>query len=51
MVELGSKHPSLAKAMINEYEIKQRYIVEHRERFKDRTFDHIQSLKNILEMN
>jgi hypothetical protein len=35
MVELGSKHPSLAKAMINEDEIKQRYIVEQRERFKD----------------
>jgi len=35
MVELGSKHPSLAKAMINEYEIKQRYIVEQRKRFKD----------------
>ena len=35
IVELGSKHPSLAKAMINEYELKQRYIVERRERFKD----------------
>jgi hypothetical protein len=35
MVELGSKHPSLAKAMINEYELKQRYILERRERFKD----------------
>ena len=35
MAELGRKHPSLAKAMINEYEIKQRYIVEHRERFKN----------------
>ena len=35
MVELGSKHPSLAKAMINEYEIRQRYIVKRRERIKD----------------
>ncbi len=35
MVELGRKHPSLAKAMINEYELKQRYIVEQRKRFKD----------------
>ncbi len=35
MLELGSKHPSLAKAMINEYELKQRYILEQRERFKD----------------
>jgi hypothetical protein len=35
MVELGSKHPSLGKAMIDEYELKQRYIVEQRERFKD----------------
>jgi hypothetical protein len=35
MVELGVKHPELAKAMINEYEIKQRYILEWRERFKD----------------
>ena len=35
MVELGTKHPSLAKAMINEYELKQRYIVERREKFKD----------------
>jgi hypothetical protein len=36
MVELGVKHPSLRKAMINEYELKQRYIVELRERSKDR---------------
>jgi hypothetical protein len=35
MVELGAKHPSLGKAMISEYELKQRYIVERRERFKD----------------
>jgi hypothetical protein len=35
MTELAVKHPSLAKAMINEYELKQRYIVERRERFKD----------------
>ena len=35
MVDLAKKHPSLAKAMINEYELKQRYIVEERERFKD----------------
>jgi hypothetical protein len=37
MVELGVKHPSLRKAMINEYELKQRYDVELRERSKDRT--------------
>jgi hypothetical protein len=35
MKELALKYPSLAKAMINEYELKQRYIVERRERFKD----------------
>ena len=35
MVELGMKHPSLAKAMINEIELKQRYILERRERYKD----------------
>ena len=35
MVDLAKKHPSLAKAMINEYELKQRYIVEQRERFKN----------------
>jgi hypothetical protein len=35
MVELGGKYPSLARAMINEYELKQRYNVERRERFKD----------------
>ena len=35
MVELGIKHPSLAKAMINEYALKQCYIAERRERFKD----------------
>jgi len=35
MMELAAKHPELAKAMINEYEIKQRYILERRERFKD----------------
>ena len=35
MVKLGDKHPSLAKAMISEYELKQRYITERRERFKD----------------
>ena len=39
MVDIGNKHPSLAKAMINEYELKQRYIVEQRERFKDSYFD------------
>jgi len=35
MVELAIKHPSLAKAMIYEYVLKQSYIVERRERFKD----------------
>lgn len=35
MVELAVKHPSLAKAMINEIELKQRYTVERRERFQD----------------
>jgi len=35
MVELGSEHPSLAKAMIGEYELTHRYILERRERFKD----------------
>ena len=35
MTELGMKHPSLAKAMINEIELKQRYTVERRERYKD----------------
>jgi uncharacterized protein len=35
MVNLSKKHPSLAKAMINEYELKQRYIVEQRKKFKD----------------
>jgi hypothetical protein len=35
MVELGSKHPLLGKVMMDEYELKQRYIVEHREKFKD----------------
>jgi hypothetical protein len=35
MVELGSKHPLLGKLMMDEYELKQRYIVEHREKFKD----------------
>jgi len=35
MVELGIKHPSLAKAMIDEYELRQRYDVERRKRFKD----------------
>ena len=35
MVELSLKHPSLAKAIINEIELKQRLIVERRERFKD----------------
>jgi len=35
MVELGMKHPLLAKAMIYEIELKQRYILEQRERFKD----------------
>jgi hypothetical protein len=35
MVELGGKHPSLAKAMIDEYELKQRYIIEQREKFKN----------------
>jgi hypothetical protein len=37
MVELGIKHPSLGKAMIDEYELRQRYDVELRERSKDRT--------------
>jgi hypothetical protein len=35
MVELAVKHPSLAKAMIKEYELKQRYTVERRERNKN----------------
>ena len=35
MIELAVKHPSLAKAMINEYALRQLYIVEWRERFKD----------------
>jgi hypothetical protein len=35
MIELAVKHPSLAKAMINEYALKQLYIAEWRERFKD----------------
>jgi hypothetical protein len=35
MLELGSKHLSLGKAMIDEYELRQRYIVEHRKKFKD----------------
>ena len=35
IIELAAKHPSLTKAMIDEYEIKQRYILERRERFKD----------------
>ena len=35
MVELGMKHPLLAKAMVDEIELKQRYILEQRERFKD----------------
>ncbi len=35
MVELAVKHPSLAKAMINEIELKQRYNLERRERYKD----------------
>jgi len=35
MVELGIKHPSLARAMINQIELEQRYTVEWRERFKD----------------
>jgi hypothetical protein len=35
MVELGMKHPSLTKAMINEIELRRRYILEQRERFKD----------------
>jgi hypothetical protein len=35
MKELGVKHPELAKAMINEYALKQLYIAEWRERFKD----------------
>ncbi len=35
MVDLGKKHPSLAKAMISEYELKQRYNVVLRERFED----------------
>jgi hypothetical protein len=35
MIELAIKHPSLAKAMINEYALKQLYDAERRERFKD----------------
>jgi TPR repeat protein len=35
MVELAVRHPSLRKAMINEYELKQRYVVERREKYKD----------------
>jgi hypothetical protein len=35
MIQLAVKHPSLAKAMINEYALKQLYIAEWRERFKD----------------
>jgi hypothetical protein len=35
MIELGIKHPLLGKVMMYEYELKQRYIVEHREKFKD----------------
>jgi hypothetical protein len=35
MIELAVKHPSLAKAMINEYALKQLYNAEWRERFKD----------------
>jgi hypothetical protein len=35
MAELATKHPSLARAMINEYALKQLYIAEWRERFKD----------------
>ena len=35
MVELGMKHPSLVKAMVDEIELKQRYIIEQRERYKD----------------
>jgi hypothetical protein len=35
MVELGSKHPSLAKVMLDEYELKQRYILEQRKKFID----------------
>jgi hypothetical protein len=35
MIELAVKHPSLAKAMINEYALKQLYIAEWRDRFKD----------------
>jgi hypothetical protein len=35
MIELAVKHPELAKAMINEYALKQLYIAEWRERFKD----------------
>ncbi len=35
MIELGVKHPEMAKAMINEYALKQLYIVEWREKFKD----------------
>jgi hypothetical protein len=35
MIELAVKHPSLAKAMINEYALKQLYDAEWRERFKD----------------
>src|SRR4030042_1201305 len=38
MVELSLKHPSLAKAMINEIELKQRSIVERRGGFKQRLF-------------
>jgi hypothetical protein len=35
MMELAGKHPSLAKAMVNEYTLKQLYNAEWRERFKD----------------
>ena len=35
MVELARKHPSLTKAMMDEHELKQRYILEQREKFKD----------------
>jgi hypothetical protein len=35
MIELAVKHPEMAKAMINEYALKQLYIAEWRERFKD----------------
>jgi hypothetical protein len=35
MVDLSKKHPSLTKARIKEYELKQRYIVEQRKKFKD----------------